>query len=175
MFENEEFHPTGEFPHYAISQYGRIKNVKKDSLLKPIVNDKGYPVVTLYGADSRTRYLRQINQLVASAFLSPPVFKEEGSVWHFDGDLLNCCVSNLKWDTLGRVREWNEMHRRGRPAIPTPAVKNNRTGIIYDSAYACGIAESELESSIVRKVERQGRNMTDPNARYMYVYAMREE
>ena len=170
MFENEEWREIEEFPHYSISNYGRVKHENRIEARKITVNDRGFPIVTLFGRDSKTRYLRQINKLVAQAFLPPPLYNDMTQVWHIDGDLANCRVENLKWDTRPRVLEWNEMHRTLSPKLKTPMVKNNRTGKVYENAFACGMDEGHLETTIVWKVERQAQNVEDPNARYMYLF-----
>lgn len=171
MFENEEWRPIEDLPHYLISNYGRVKRDGNIEARKVSVNDRGFPVVTLYGRDSKTRNLRQINKLVAQAFLEPPIFADETAVWHIDGDLSNCRVDNLRWDTRSRVLEWNEMHRTQTPKLKTPKVKNNRTGKIYENAFECGMDEGFLETTIVWKVERQARNVEDDNARYRYIFS----
>lgn len=169
MFENEEWREVKELPHYLVSNHGRVRKASGDVIRKVSVGDKGFPQLTLYGRDGKTRYLRQINKLVAGAFLYPPRFPDETSVWHLDGDLNNCRADNLKWDTLGRVREWNEMHRTYQPKIKTPMVKNNRTGIVYENAFECALAEGKLETEIVSRVERQARHEEDDSARYRYI------
>lgn len=169
MFENEEWREIEDLPHYMVSNYGRVKHRDRVEARAVTINDRGVPVVTLYGRDSKTRYLRQINKLVATAFLPPPIYSDETSVWHIDGDLRNCRADNLLWDTLAHVREWNEMHRSGVPAHQTPPVMNNRTGAVYDNAYECGMAEGKLESAIIWRIEKQARHEHDENARYRYL------
>lgn len=170
MVSDEEWCPIEDFPHYSISTYGRVRREGTDELRKIAVNDKGFPIITLYGRDSKTRYLRQINKLVATAFLPEPHYQDETAVWHIDGDLSNCHVSNLRWETRARVLEWNEMHRTLKPKFVTPKVRNNRTGRTYANAFECAMEEGMLESAIVWRVERQARNMEDDNARYRYVF-----
>lgn len=170
MFENEEWRVIEELPHYSISNYGRVKHQGRNDARKVSISDKGFPIVTLFGADSKTRYLRQINKLVATAFLSPAHYADETAVWHLDGDLLNCRVENLRWETRSRVLEWNDMNRTRKPKLVTPKVKNNRTGEVYENAFECGLAEGMLESAVVWRVERQARTMEDDNARYRYVF-----
>lgn len=173
MFENEEWREIEDFPHYKISNYGRVKHVDRIEARKITVNERGFPVVLLSSKTSATRYLRQINTLVAKAFLDPPIFEDQKAIWHIDGDLTNCRVENLRWETRARVLEWNEMHRTLVPQIKTPRVRNNRTGDEYENAYECGMAEGMLESAIVWRIEQQARNMEDPNARYMYIFDRR--
>lgn len=175
MFEDEDWRNVVELPHYMVSNYGRVVHVDRPTQPRAItINDKGFPVVTLYGGDSKTRYLRQINKLVAAAFLPQPIFDNETQVWHIDGNLQNCHVSNLKWETRPRVLEWNEMHRSLKPAYKTPRVRNNRTGRVYANAFECAMAEGRLESDIVWRVERQARNTEDDAARYRYLWSEKE-
>jgi hypothetical protein len=170
MFEGEVWHEIEELPHYHISSHGRVKHVERNEVRKLSVNEKGFPVVLLSSKTSATRYLRQVNKLVAQAFLPPPQFSNETAVWHIDGNLLNCRADNLRWEMRARVLEWNEMHRNLTPRFTTPRVKNNRTGIVYENAFECGMAEGMLESAIVWRVERQARHMEDDSARYRYVF-----
>lgn len=169
MFVDEEWRPVDEFPHYLISNYGRVKHIYRTNARKVTVNERGFPVILLSSATSPTRYLRQINKLVAIAFLPPTLYRENTAIWHKDGDLRNCHVSNLMWERRDKVLEWNEMHRSGEPRYNTPAVKNNRTGEIYKDAYDCAMQEGILESSIVWRIEEQAESIYDENARYRYV------
>ena len=178
MFEDEEWKPVAEphLSHYWISTHGRVKHEDRpDQARRVTLNDKGFPIITLYGADSKTRYLRQINVLVAMAFIEHPAWDDLNNpkttaVWHIDGDWTNCHVNNLKWETRPRVLEWNEMHRRQRPSMSTPKVKNNRSGIVYENAFECAMEEGYLESDIVWRIERQARHTEDDEARYRYIW-----
>lgn len=169
MFENEEWRSIDEFPHYVISSHGRVKHHDRTNARKVTVNERGFPVILLSSATSPTRYLRQINKLVAFAFLPPPLYTDSTAIWHKDGDLTNCHYSNLMWERRDRVLEWNEMHRSGMPKFSTPPVKNNRTGEIYKDAFDCAIQEGVLESSIVWRIEKQASSLYDSNSRYRYV------
>jgi hypothetical protein len=178
MFEGEQWREIEEFPNYRVSNYGRIKHVDRVEARKVTINDRGFPVVLLSSGDSPTRYLRQINKLVAKAFLrqpSPPVIgdMEQNAIWHIDGDLTNCRADNLMWDYRNRVLEWNEMHRLGHSKYKTVSarVKNNRTGVIYEDTFECAMAEGMLESDIIWRIERQARHMEDDNAHYRYLFA----
>jgi hypothetical protein len=169
MYEDEEWKPILDFPHYLVSSHGRVKHRDRINARRITINERGFPVILLSSATSPTRYLRQINKLVAQAFLPKPVWDEDNSIWHKDGDLSNCHYANLRWERRDRVLEWNEMHRTERPRYETPAVKNNRTGEIYRDAYDCAMHEGELESSIVWRIEKQGSSMYDERSRYRYV------
>ena len=170
MFENEIWHEIEELPHYHISDYGRVKHVERDLVRKVSINEKGFPVVLLSSKTSPTRYLRQINMLVAKSFLPPPTLSTDNAVWHIDGNLTNCRAENLRWEMRSRVLEWNDMHRRLAPSVKTPRVKNNRTSVVYENAYECAMAEGVIESSIIMRIERQARHMEDDAARYRYLF-----
>lgn len=177
MFEYEEWRVIVEFPNYSVSNYGRIKHRSSNDVRKVSTNMHGFPVIVLYGSDKKTRYLRQVNNLVADAFLDPPPeypYSVSAAIWHIDGNLENCHLDNLRWDSRPRVLEWNEMHREGGPSKfkhPTKTkVKNNQTGIVYENTYDCAIAEGELESSIIWRIEKQARNVEDDSAKYRYLF-----
>lgn len=153
MFENEEWRPIERHPHYSISNYGRIFSQKKNLIRKVSINYKGFPVVTLYADDNKTRYLCHINKLVADAFLPPPQFGDETHVWHIDGDITNCRADNLKWETRSRVQAWNEMHRDRSPKYNTAPVLCHKTGLVYSNAYECGMDVGNVESAIVALCE----------------------
>jgi len=169
MFDDETWRRITEFPHYEISSYGRVRHVSRAEPRKIGINERGFPVVLLSSKTTATRYLRQINKLVANAFLPPPLYDDANTVWHKDGDLSNCYYKNLMWERRDRVLEWNEMHRSGRPQYQTPPVKNNRTGEIYRDAYDCAMQEGRLESAIMKKIEHNPNGIYDETSRYRYI------
>ena len=44
----EAFVPLIDFPNYAVSNYGNVKNRKTNRILKPFTNNAGYLIVDLY-------------------------------------------------------------------------------------------------------------------------------
>lgn len=167
--EEEEWAVIEELPHYNISSYGRVRHMARFEPRIITINERGFPVVLLSSRTSPTRYLRQVNKLVAKAFLPPPLYEDLTTIWHKDGDLSNCYYKNLMWERRDRVLEWNEMHRIGRPKYDTPHVRNNRTGEIYRDAYDCAMQEGVIESEIVKKIELNRDGIYDNLARYRYV------
>lgn len=156
MFEDEVWHVIHEFPNYMVSDHGRVKNINSVNARQLTVNDRGFPIIVLFGrhgGESKTRYLRQVNKLVAEAFLPLPAFDNETSVWHLDGDLLNCRADNLKWETRSRVLEWNEMHRTKEPQYKTGPVRNTRTDKEYANAFECAMDEGRLEIDIIKRAD----------------------
>lgn len=168
-YQDEVWKPIEDFPDYQISSFGNIIHMDRpDTLRKVSLNHKGFPTLVLFHKEHPgSRYLRQVNQLVAEAFLGPPTVKLN-SVWHIDGDLTNCNVENLKWEMRSRVMEWNEMHRSGIPKYRTPAVRNNKTGKEYINAFEAALAAGDIETAIVSHIEKYPPQYAD-RARFQYV------
>lgn len=85
---------------YQVSNYGRVKNSKKDHILKPVVRQHGYLGVMLYGhGGHKTRGFKtfSVHRLVAEAFIPNPDNLSE--VNHIDECKTNNRVENLEWIT----------------------------------------------------------------------------
>lgn len=169
MTDEEVWRPIDEFPDYQVSSYGRVIHIDRPNTPRAVaLNHQGFPNLVLFKKEHPgSRYLRQVNKLVATAFLPPPPTKLN-AVWHKDGDLTNCHVSNLMWDMRARVMEWNEMNREGTPKFRTGRVMHNETGRIYENAFELGLHIGKTESEIVAHIERYPAQYAD-RARYKYV------
>jgi hypothetical protein len=153
MIHLEEWVAIEDFPEYVVSNLGHIQHKDRPNTNRKVgINHQGFPTIVLFRG--QTRYVRHVNRVVALAFLNPPTHRDETAVWHIDGDLLNCQADNLAWDRRDRVLEWNEMHRTGQPRYKTRNVMDNSTGRIYTSAYECGMAVGEIETSVITHIER---------------------
>lgn len=161
--------PIPGFEHYNVSSRGRIRRTDKENDRKIGVNAQGNAIILLSEAGNGRRHLRQVNRLVAGAFLGPPPDLESRFIWHLDGNLLNCDVLNLKWERKDRVVEWNRMHREGRPMMQTPKVMINASGLVFDNAYECAMHDGVLESHVVFRIEKQANGIFDPYSKYRYV------
>jgi hypothetical protein len=80
---------------YKVSNTGKIKNVKRNTLLKPAITKKGYCIVALSKHNKATT--KNLHRLVAKAFIANPKRKKE--VNHKDGNKLNNNDWNLEWNT----------------------------------------------------------------------------
>lgn len=100
---------------YSVSNMGNVKtknwrNTKKEAVLKPAKDKKGYLRVGLcINGNSKTF---KVHRLVASAFISNPLNKPQ--VNHKDGNKSNNSIYNLEWVTCSE----NQIH-----AIKTGLVK----------------------------------------------------
>jgi hypothetical protein len=86
------------FPDYGVSNYGEVKNLRFDRLLRPRVNSYGYLRVALR-QDGRT-YEKLVHQLVAQVFISG--WHQGVIVKHNDEDHSNNEVTNLR--LVGGIR-----------------------------------------------------------------------
>lgn len=87
---------SGYEGRYIVSTLGHIKNVKRNKLLKPTIDSKGYSNVKLYMNNIQSK-THKVHRLVASAFLSNPDNKPQ--INHKDENRTNDRVDNLEWCT----------------------------------------------------------------------------
>ncbi len=96
----ERWKPVKGLPRYAVSSFGRIRNVQTQRHLTPSLNcyDKGaqYLRVGLYGETGRKMFY--VHRLVAMHFCEG-YSNLHREVDHLDGDPFNNRASNLEWVT----------------------------------------------------------------------------
>lgn len=88
---------------YEVSDHGRIRSKPRSygnrrrggSILKHILNDRGYPCVNLTGEGKRKQ--RHVHLLVIRTFCGPA--PDGFETCHNDGNPLNTHLSNLRYDT----------------------------------------------------------------------------
>ena len=81
------------FNNYAISNYGNIKNIKNNKILKPHKNTNGYMEYTF--CQNKIKATFRIHRLVGIYFIDNP--QNKPYINHIDGDKTNNNVSNLEW------------------------------------------------------------------------------
>jgi hypothetical protein len=91
----EKWLPIADFEHYAVSNLGRICNLKRDALLTIHPNNQGIAKVGLQYSSGRLTS-RSVAVLVAEAFLRRER-ETFNSPINRDGDRMNCQVDNLLW------------------------------------------------------------------------------
>lgn len=82
------------YPNYQISNMGRVKNTKRNIIMRPS-KSSGYYAINLYSNSKQKRFT--IHRLVATFFVPNP--KNLPCVNHIDGDKSNNLASNLEWCT----------------------------------------------------------------------------
>lgn len=100
---------------YQISTKGRVKNIKRNKILKLKKTRKIYPYysVGLY-KEGKVHY-KLIHCLVAKAFIPNPDNLPE--VNHKDWDTSNNCVENLEWCSRFYNANYRQNEREGDPIL----------------------------------------------------------
>lgn len=84
--------------NHAVSDMGRIKNLKTGRFLKPCKAKRGYLVVNIRKEGIRKCFC--MHRLVAEAFCEKPVFEKSGlQVNHINGIKTDNRAANLEWTT----------------------------------------------------------------------------
>lgn len=91
----EEWKTIQGFENYAVSNMGRVKNQKRNKIMKLGLTTWDYLGIQLY--KNGKGYHKQVHQLVAAAFIENPEHKLY--VNHKDEDKTNNSVENLEWVT----------------------------------------------------------------------------
>jgi hypothetical protein len=107
--QKEEWRPVGigQFrDKYEVSSFGRVRNSKRGSILKPDIDHEGYVRIVFYdAATQRKRYTTKVHRIVAVTFIENP--NNLPIVNHKDGNKSNNSVSNLEWFSHSE----NNIHR----------------------------------------------------------------
>lgn len=151
---NEIWKTIPEFPRYAVSTEGRIRNHLTGKFVSASVNNFGHLRVNLLGRDGRRGM--SLALLVAEAFVDPPDPLSD-CVIILDGDFQNVHVSNLalrpRWFAWKYTRQLKVPFR---PHYLNQAVYCYTTGRHYPSIIACGMKEGLLFQDIWSAANRGG-------------------
>lgn len=141
----EKFMIITNWENYAVSNTGKVKNVKTGNELKQVENKQGYMTVGLCQNGKKACF--RVHRLVALMFIENPENKPE--VNHIDGNKHNNNVDNLEWNT----RKENDSHARenglkheNKPVKITD-INDNTTMIFYSISEASkfiGVNNSNL-------------------------------
>lgn len=131
---------------YMISDYGNVKSLYHDIILRPKTDKNGYLEVVL--TVGKKQYTRKVHRLVAQAFIANP--DDLPQVNHKDENKKNNTVNNLEWCSLeynlaygtGRIRN-GIRHRKPVKCVDTnetfPSIRiaSHETGIDGNSISRC--------------------------------------
>lgn len=92
---NEYYCPLIDYPNYAVSNYGNVKNIKTDRILKPRFDKNGYLVIHLY--NNTVEKTIKIHRLVLTTFENNPENKK--CIDHIDNNKTNNELFNLRYAT----------------------------------------------------------------------------
>lgn len=94
----EQWKIIDEAPNYEISSLGRVRNIKKNIIMKPFTNNSGYYQIVIRNNEHKSLY-RLVHRLVAIHFIDNP--NNYNEVNHIDFDKTNNTVENLEWVSHG--------------------------------------------------------------------------
>jgi hypothetical protein len=94
MENNEIFKVISNCEKYAISNLGRVKNIKTNKILKCFLSNKGYQIVSLY-TNNKIKKSFNIHILMGKTFLHKE--NENLEIDHIDRNKLNNNLENLRY------------------------------------------------------------------------------
>lgn len=138
----EQYCRLKDYPNYAVSNYGKVLNIKTQRFLKLSQNRDGYLQVSLYKGACR------VHALVANAFL--PHSDPNHVIDHIDRNRTNNMVTNLRWVTPTENRFNRSKTERQCSSHYVGVVKKGKrwvAQIVVDSKSThIGCYETELEA-----------------------------
>ncbi len=90
-YDDEVFARIEGYENYAISNYARVLNIRRQRFLKPWLSKIGYLQVSL----NSTKFY--IHRLIAKAFINKDCNEANKFVDHIDRNRLNNSIINLRW------------------------------------------------------------------------------
>lgn len=129
MSDNDEWRPINGFPDYLVSPQGMILSHKTDHILSGSRTQQGHVKVNLY--KKGVLFTRNVNHLVARAYLDRPQRSDFTSVIHLDGDKTNLAALNLMWRPRYFAVKYHLQFEYDYYHRASVAIKDIKTGEVY--------------------------------------------
>lgn len=138
-----------DFPKYAVSNLGRVMNIRTENIVKEQRTPQGIIYVPLYGGPEKTK---SVKVLVARAFLDhgdldPKVFD---TPINKDGDKSNNRVDNLAWRPRWFAVKYSRQFLSPHPNSHVGPVYDKATNAMYDNVYTVAVTFGLLIRHIYR-------------------------
>jgi hypothetical protein len=155
----ETWLPVKDFNDYEVSNYGRVRSLKTNTIMKSYTTKNGYQQIKLFSKSKH--HPRYIHRLVAAAFFDCDY--EEFEINHIDGDKENNFIGNLEWckhseNTRHAIKTGLFIPYRLPPRPhPSKKVRILETGEIFQSITECaeyiGGHKSAISACLLGKVK----------------------
>jgi hypothetical protein len=122
--------PLQDYPGYSVSDRGRVKNDRRESILAIVRTVSGHTYVGL--TVQGTQVKRSVSKLVAETFIprSNPNFT---TPIHLDGDVSNCWVENMLWRPRWFAKKFTSQFKMELP--PSRPVRDIKTGEEFETLW----------------------------------------
>lgn len=131
---------------YQISNFGKIRNVKTNRLLKPFKNTNGYYQINLWSKNKRKHIL--IHKLVAETFIPNP--SKLPFINHKNENKLDNKVDNLEWCTAKYNCNYGTRNARlSRPVICIELNKKYKS--IQEASQELNIQKAHISGCCLKK------------------------
>ena len=120
-----------KFPNYSASTEGRIMSIRSQRILTPVIDEKGYPKVTL--RKNNKQYNVKVSRIIADTFLGE---NDKLDVQNKNLDRTKNCSENLEYCTRSEII--SRAYRRGtKKASNSTRIRVIETGDIFSSIADC--------------------------------------
>lgn len=150
----EQWTPLEGYQGYSISNLGRIRNDRRDSLIAVTTTETHHSYVSL------VRNHKQVNRslalLVAQTFIPNDNPEHFTTPIHLDGDLSNCHAGNLLWRPRWFAMRFTQQFRLDLPHTPWP-IRELKTGEEFENPWPPVSIFGLLFNDIVLSIEQRTR------------------
>lgn len=127
----EVFKPIPDYEKlYEISNYGRVKSIRKNIILKQKLQCSGFKSFILYNNDNKSK-LFYTHITVAELFIDKPNANEKMMIKHINENIVDNNVDNLQWIHFIKKPINNNIYKKNKYG-EKPVIKLNMKGDILD-------------------------------------------